>query len=360
MNSAVRQEVTKQLVKRFLMQIMFYTVFVLCVSAVGYLLCERRVWYPTDPWYPLIHALHLHWGSVFFFTLLFGCVVISCIHFYQIARMMEQIMQAVDDMYTNRVNSVVLPVTLHGVERKMNQIMNHIQQSERNAKETEQRKNEMIIYMAHDLKTPLTSVIGYLTLLKDESDISKQLRQKYLNIAWNKAGRLEELVNEFFEITRFNFSQMTLEYSMVNMSMMLEQILYEFKPLFQQKGLDYQLDAKPDLMVSCDIEKMERVFDNLIKNAINYSYEESEILFSLIPHGENGMELMVKNHGKTIPKEKLDTLFEQFFRLDTSRDSQTGGTGLGLAIAKQIVELHHGTIQCMSENETITFVVIIG
>lgn len=359
MNRAVRQEVTKQLVKRFLMQIVLYTLFVLCVSAVGYLLCERRIWYPTDPVYPLIHALHRHWGSVFFFTLLFGCVVLSCIHFYQIARMMEQIILAVDDVYTKRVNSVILPMTLHGVETQMNQIIHNIQQSEENAREAERRKNEMIVYMAHDLKTPLTSVIGYLTLLKDTCDLPEQQRRKYLSIAWNKAARLEELVNEFFEVTRFNFSHMTLEYSTVNMSMMLEQILYEFKPLFRQKGLHYRLDAESDLMVSCDIEKMERVLDNLIKNAINYSYEESEILVSLAPHGENGMEMMVRNHGKTIPEEKREALFDQFFRLDTSRDSQTGGTGLGLAIAKQIIELHHGTIRCESEDETITFVVVV-
>lgn len=359
MNSAVRHEVSKQLVKRFFVQIFVYTLFVLCVSAAGYLLCERRIWYPWDPWYPVVHALHLHWISFFLFTLLFGCVVISCIHFYLIARMMEQVTQAVDDLYTNRVNSIVLPVTLREVEKKLNQIMINIRKSELNAKEAEQRKNEMIVYMAHDLKTPLTSVIGYLTLLKDEMEIPKHLQEKYLNIAWNKAGRLEELVNEFFEVTRLNFSSMTLKYSLVNMSVMVEQILYEFKPLFGQKGLEYQLDAAPDLMVSCDVEQMERVFDNLIKNAINYSFEHSRILVSIKSNGENGMEMVVKNHGKTIPREKLEALFEQFFRLDTSRDSQTGGTGLGLAIAKQIIELHHGTIRCESENETITFLLKI-
>lgn len=355
MSSAVRHEVSKQLVKRFLTQIFVYTLFVLCVSAAGYLLCERRIWYPWDPWYPIVHALHLHWISFFLFTLLFGCVVISCIHFYLIARMMEQVTQAVDDLYTNRVNSIVLPVTLREVEKKLNQIMANVRRSEMNAKEMEQRKNEMIVYMAHDLKTPLTSVIGYLTLLKDEQEIPRHLQKKYLDVAWNKAGRLEELVNEFFEVTRLNFSHMTLEYSTVNMSMMVEQILYEFKPLFLQKGLEYQLDAAPDIMVSCDVEKMERVFDNLIKNAINYSFENSMICVSMKPNGEKGMEMTLKNHGKTIPKEKLEAIFQQFFRMDTSRDSKTGGTGLGLAIARQIMELHRGSIYCESENDTITF-----
>lgn len=355
MNNAVRHEVSKQLVRRFFLQIILYTMFVLCVSLAGYLLCERRIWYPWDPWYPVVHALHLHWVSFFLFTLLFGCVVISCIHFCLIARMMEQVTQAVDDLYTSRVNSIVLPTMLHEVEKKLNRIMINVWQSEQNTKEAEQRKNEMIVYMAHDLKTPLTSVIGYLTLLKDEPEIPPHLRQKYLDIAWNKAGRLEELVNEFFEVTRLNFSHMMLEYSMVNISVMAEQILYEFKPLFREKGLEYRLDAVPDLMIFCDVEKMERVFDNLIKNAINYSYENSTIEISLMRDTENGMEMVVKNHGKTIPGEKLESIFEQFFRLDSSRDSGTGGTGLGLAIARQILEMHHGSIRCESRDETITF-----
>ena len=218
-------------------------------------------------------------------------------------------------------------------------------------------KTELITNVSHDLKTPLTSVIGYLTLLKDEPEISQELRQKYLDIAWNKAGRLEDLVNEFFELTRMNFAHMTLNRSMVNMTMMVEQFMYEFKPLLAEKGMDYELEAEPEIMVYCDIEKMQRVFDNLLKNAINYGYPDSMIHVYLDKNGEQGMKLIVQNHGQTIPAEKLSYLFEQFFRLDSSRDSKTGGIGLGLAIAKQIVELHGGKISCESSNETIIFIV---
>lgn len=357
MNNEVRQEVAKQLVKRFLVHILIYIVVMLGILGVCYRWCEGQIWYPWDAWYPLVHWLHIHIVSVFLCVLLFGCIIITCVHFYQLARMMEQVTTAVDDLYTDRINNVILPSPLQEVERKLNRMKVNIRDSQQMAKEAEQRKNEMIIYMAHDLKTPLTSVIGYLTLLKDEPEISPELRQKYLDIAWNKAGRLEELVNEFFELTRMNFAYMKLERVLVNMSMMLEQILYEFKPLFQEKGMEYQLEAAPELMVYCDAEKMQRVFDNLLKNAINYGYPDSTIHVYLDPNGDQGMELIVQNHGKTIPPEKLESLFEQFFRLDSSRGSKTGGTGLGLAIAKQIVELHGGTIRCESSNETVVFIV---
>ena len=131
--------------------------------------------------------------------------------------------------------------------------------------------------MAHDLKTPLTSVIGYLTLLRDEAQITEDLRKKYLDIALRKSERLEELLNEFFEITRFNLSQMTLEMSEVNISRMTEQILYEFKPLFEEKGLTYRLEMEQDISLSCDVDKMERVYDNLLKNAVNYRSEERRV-----------------------------------------------------------------------------------
>ena len=359
MEGDVRQKVAKQLVKGYLVHMLVYIVAVLALLGIAYWWCNSQIWYSWDELYPLVHWLHINVVAVFLGVMLIGCVAITCVHFYQMARMLELVTTAVDDLYSNRINSVKLPVSLQEVERKLNEIMIGIRDSQQEAKDAEQRKNDMIIYMAHDLKTPLTSVIGYLTLLKDEPEISQELRQKYLDIAWNKAGRLEDLVNEFFELTRMNFAHMSLNCSMVNMSMMVEQFMYEFKPLLAEKGMDYQLETEPEIMVYCDIEKMQRVFDNLLKNAINYGYLDSMIHVYLEKNGEKGMRLIVQNHGQTIPAEKLSYLFEQFFRLDSSRDSQTGGTGLGLAIAKQIVELHGGKISCESSNETIVFIVEI-
>lgn len=111
------------------------------------------------------------------------------------------------------------------------------------AKKAEKRKNDLIVYLAHDLKTPLSSVIGYLNLLKDEQQISDELREKYLSISLDKAERLEDLINEFFEITRFNLSNITLEYRMINLTRMLEQLVYEFKPMLAEKNLTCSMDA---------------------------------------------------------------------------------------------------------------------
>lgn len=247
-----------------------------------------------------------------------------------------------------------LPDELKAVENQMNQVKQEAIRNARLAKEAEQRKNDLIVYLAHDLKTPLTSVIGYLTLLRDEQQISDELRNKYLSISLDKAVRLEDLINEFFEITRFNLNQLTLEPSKVNLTRMLEQLVYEFKPLLATKNLECSLQAVPNIEIKCDVNKMERVFDNLIRNAINYSFENSMIDITATPKPD-GVHIGFSNQGNTIPKEKLNRIFEQFYRLDSSRATKTGGAGLGLAIAKEIIELHKGTIHASSGYEKINF-----
>lgn len=359
MDSKIQQEVSRQLTRRFTVQMAVYTMVIIVVSVIGYRACASRIWYEGDFLYPVIRVLHDHWFTFFLLALFVGCMMIAYVNFYKTAEILRQIIAAVNGLYTDRSETVSLPKNLRDVENQLNQIRLDEQLSRQAAHEAEQRKNDMIMYMAHDLKTPLTSIIGYLTLIFDEPDISEPVRNKYVGIALKKALRLEDLINEFFEITRFNFSHMTLEYSSVNMSVMVEQILYEFQPMFDQKGLNFRLDTEPNIYVSCDVEKMERVFDNLFKNVVNYSYQNTEILVSLGKNGDKGMKLTVENHGRTIPREKLEHLFEQFFRMDSSRATGTGGSGLGLAVVKEIINLHHGTVICESENEIVRFVITI-
>lgn len=271
---------------------------------------------------------------------------------------LEDLIAATKTIYNSDNEIVNLPPELKEIEATMNQIKLSVQQGKQAVKDEEKRKDEMIVYLAHDLKTPLTSVIGYLTLLNKEDKISEELRKKYLSIALNKSERLEELIKEFFEITRFNLSNPVLDVSSVNLTRMLEQITNEFMPIFSARGLKCDLTAAPDIIIKCDANKVERVFDNVIRNAINYSYENTDIEIKATK-GENGVELLFLNHGNTIPEEKLNCIFNQFYRLDTSRASATGGAGLGLAIAKKIVELHHGTIKASSKNETIEIEIFI-
>lgn len=403
MNQTLRKEISRKWVTRFGLQIMVYAAVIILLFLCGYLVGTNRIWMGTERFFPLLHMLHDNWLPAICLFLLFGCLLIAWLNFLKIAQLMAEVAEAVSAIYRDREAAVQLPRELKEMENQLNQIRIQAEADRQQAHETNQRKDDMLMYMAHDLKTPLTSVIGYLTLLNDEPDIPETTRQRYLGVVLKKALRLEELINGFFEITRFNFSHMILEKSYVNMSMMVNQILYEFQPVFAEKRLQFTFEAPEEVYVYCDVEKMERVYDNLFKNVANYSYTDTQIrvfLSEKIPAetrqrmlegqeaGQNivpetaetgrnvmpgqteekqdaagvrkasgGMRLIVENHGRTIPREKLEHLFEQFFRLDSSRDSHTGGSGLGLAVVKEIIQLHGGTVACESENEIIRFIV---
>lgn len=223
--------------------------------------------------------------------------------------------------------------------------------------ETE-RKNDMIAYLAHDLKTPLTSVVGYLSLLDEASDMPAAQRAKYIHISLEKALRLEKLINEFFEITRYNFNEIVLEKETTDLHYMLVQMSDEFYPVLKEHENTIQLTCDENVTVYADAAKLARVFNNILKNAIAYSDPGTPILIKAEQTGRD-VRLSFQNSGKTIPQQKLERIFEKFFRLDDARASNTGGAGLGLAIAKEIVTQHGGTISAESENGLTTFYVTL-
>lgn len=270
----------------------------------------------------------------------------------------KEINRGIDTLVREDAEDIALPPELASTERKINSIRHTLIERKTDAERAEQRKNDLVMYLAHDLKTPLSSVIGYLTLLRDENQISDELRERYLSISLDKAERLEDLINEFFEITRFNLSNITLVYKKINLTRMLEQLAYEFKPMLAEKNLKCEFEIQPDILLSCDANKLQRVFDNLLRNAVSYCYENTSIQVAA-EQIEDRVRIQIKNEGDTIPKEKLDRIFEQFYRLDISRSSSTGGAGLGLAIAKEIVELHHGQISAHSEKGITCFEVTL-
>lgn len=188
-------------------------------------------------------------------------------------------------------------------------------------------------------------------MLRDENQISDELRERYLSISLDKAERLEDLINEFFEITRFNLSNITLVYRQINLTRMLEQLVYEFKPMLAEKNLKCEFEIQADIMLSCDANKLQR-------NAVSYCYENTSIKVTA-EQIEDCVVIKIINEGDTIPQERLERIFEQFYRLDVSRSSSTGGAGLGLAIAKKIVELHHGRIIAHSESGLTCFEVTL-
>lgn len=285
-------------------------------------------------------------------------LIILRIYLKGFTKYFNEINRGIDALIEENSGDVVLSTELAATEKKINHVKHTLAQRKLATELAEQRKNDLVVYLAHDLKTPLTSVIGYLTLLRNESQISEELREKYLSISLEKAERLEDLINEFFEITRFNLSDITLEYSRVNLTRLLEQLTYEFKPMLLEKNLKCELEIASNVMLKCDVNKMQRVFDNLLRNAVNYSFDDGTIHI-VATQNENNLSIKFTNCGNTIPQEKLERIFEQFYRLDTARSSRSGGAGLGLAIAKEIVELHNGTITAKSENEVIEFEVTI-
>ena len=250
-----------------------------------------------------------------------------------------------------------LPPALGEVQTLFDKAQERFLQKDVTVHEAERKKNELMAYLAHDLKTPIASTVGYLMLLRDEKQISAETRSHYAEIALNNAQRLDELIEEFFEITRFNMSHIELEYQEINLTWFLEQLVSEYKPMLAEKGLSCSLEVARNIRLQCDPDKMERVFDNLIRNAINYSYCNTEIRLTV----QSGEKLTVtcENQGDTISEDKLARIFEQLYRVDNARSSDTGGSGLGLAIAKQIVEMHQGEIFAESKNNRIRFTVII-
>lgn len=290
--------------------------------------------------------------------ILAGWIVITYYFISKPLRYLDEVVDAAEQLAQSSDQPVKLSAALKNTQDELNSVREQALHSAIAAKEAEQRKNDLVVYLAHDLKTPLTSVIGYLTLLRDEPGISQELRTRYTGIALDKAERLEDLINEFFDITRFNLTTLTLEPERTNLSRMLEQLTFEFNPILAEKELRWHTKITPDVEILCDPDKLERVFDNLFRNAVNYSYPQTDICLSM-RKTENQVEIIVKNHGRTILPDKLEQIFEQFFRLDSSRASATGGAGLGLAISKEIVELHKGSIKAESADESITFTILL-
>ena len=268
----------------------------------------------------------------------------------------EKLYSSLDNILDESSQNVELPDEMIKFSEKLNKIKYEYALSKKIAKEAEQKKNDLIMYMAHDLKTPLTSVIGYLTLLNEEKKISKDLQDKYMKIALDKSIRLEELTNQFFEITRYNLNDMPINKTQLNLSILFDQLIEEFYPMLEDRKLELKVNKPNTLIYNADGDKLARAFGNLLKNAISYSYENTVIEIEMIDNEDN-IEVIFKNKGATIPEYKLERIFDKFYRADESRGTNSGGAGLGLAITKEIIELHNGTISANSENETIEFVI---
>ncbi len=273
-------------------------------------------------------------------------------------RYFQKISDGIDQLVNESEQEIDLPPELEFMETKLNTVKSTLEKRRLAALESERRKNDLVVYLAHDIKTPLTSVIGYLSLLNEAPDMPVEQRIKYTGITLEKAYRLEQLINEFFEITRFNLHTIQLIKEDVNLSLLLEQIADEFYPVLSLQNKETVVKAGENIMICADSDKLGRVFNNILKNAAAYSYENSTIDIEAKLQGEKVI-VIFRNRGKMIPEDKLEAIFEKFYRLDTARSTNTGGTGLGLAIAKEIVLLHGGTVSAESNEVYTQFIVTL-
>lgn len=295
---------------------------------------------------------------LFLGMLLLFLVVNWFILFTMVTRYFRMIDQGLEGMLSDDKKEIELPEELHTLEKKMNAAKRNLERRKMEAEMENVRKNDLITYLAHDLKTPLASVVGYLSLLHEAPDMPPEQRAKYVGIALDKANRLEELINEFFEITRFNIQTIILNKRRINLSYMLQQMADEFYPILEEQGKKAVVESQDGVIIYADADKIARVFNNILKNAIAYSERNSTIKVK-VTDSEEKTWIQFINHGEPIPEHKLNAIFEKFYRLDSSRSSATRGAGLGLAIAKEIVTAHNGELLVTSSREQTVFTVIL-
>ncbi len=279
------------------------------------------------------------------------------------SKYLQSINTAVEQIFSGSTSRVTLPDELIEIEDQLNSINRNLRERTQEAIDSEQRKNELIAYLAHDLKTPLASVVGYLNLLRESPDLPMETKAEYVNITLDRALRLEDLLNELFDITKFNLHNIELNLASINITMMLRQISDEFYPMFTEKNLTFVDQIGSNLFLNGDGDKLARVFDNLIRNAIIYSIPGTDVTINAtkttLISEDDSVLIEFSNYGDTIPADQLGRIFEKFYRVDSSRSSSTGGSGLGLAVAKEIVKVHKGTIDASSIDSKTTFRVIL-
>ena len=252
-----------------------------------------------------------------------------------------------------------LPGHLSQAQLELERLGEHVESAFHVAVAAESRKNELVAYLAHDIKTPLTSVIGYLALLAEEPDLPYEKRERFASAALDRARRLDGMMDEFFKITRYNLGSIPVEREQVDAVMLAEQVAVELLPAASGRGVSSAVHA-PDRPVDSfiDPDKMARVLGNILKNAVAFANPSTEVLLNVHIEGES-VVFAVEDTGREISPEHLVHIFEKFYRVDGARSTGHGGAGLGLAISKEIVAAHGGNITATSESGHTVFIIRI-
>lgn len=287
---------------------------------------------------------------------LIGCIVLIFGGYGRAMGYFDELSNAVGGIISDKEKPVELSGALALTQNELNSIRVASLADERAAKYAERRKDELVAYLAHDVKTPLTSVIGYLMLLEETPDMPAEQRQRYIGTAAEKAQRLEMLMDEFFEITRYNLQAIPIERAHVDGRLLMEQVAEEFYPEAAARGISIEVDAPEDAEMYVDADKFARALGNVVRNAVAYAEGGTSVKLAA-SFDEGTWTVQVENRGREISEAHLKSIFEKFYREDASRGSSTGGAGLGLAIAKEIVVAHNGDIEARSDDGVTTFTI---
>lgn len=355
-NKKIWNTLTKTIFTRLFVTLVIYTVILLLIFILSETFLSLFTWRGTETLYPLLNFISKNKNAIITILWVTGFVIIFLYYLYKSLKYMDILIDASSELVDSNEELIELPSELNDVEKRMNEIKQKAIKNAKKAMENEQKKNDLIVYLAHDIKTPLTSIIGYLSLLTDEKEISEKTRQKYLNITLDKSYKLENLINELFDVARYNSENIILEKEELNINLMIQQIIDEFYPMLKEQDKKINLSFNKNITYNGDPNKLARVFNNIIKNAINYSFQKSTIEVYL-SEDDKEVIIKIKNKGKKISDSELGKIFDRFYRIDKSRTSEKGGAGLGLAIAKDIVELHNGTINVLSSDKETIFTV---
>ena len=294
---------------------------------------------------------------------LFGILVFTVTFMILQEKSLRYITKISDDMQNISEGDLNVTVEVEGDDEfssmaaNLNKMVEELKELMDKERESERTKNELITNVAHDLRTPLTSIIGYLELLSGDVKLDPELQKKYINIAYVKTKRLEKLIEDLFGFTKMNYGKLTMHVAQVDVVKLLSQLLEEFYPSFVDKNLSYELQSNvPAKVITADGNLLARLFDNLINNAIKYGADGKRIMVKL--HADDEIvTVSVINYGYVIPADELPLIFNKFYRVEQSRSTNTGGTGLGLAISKNIVDMHGGTITVTSDLSGTVFTV---
>ena len=254
-----------------------------------------------------------------------------------------------------------IPFKLSGQMQRVVESVNSLVDSTINAMEEERRiersKDELVTNVSHDIRTPLTSIIGYLGLIENKQYNNDEELLQYTHTAFLKANQMKSLVDDLFEYTKVRQAGVTLNIVPLDIGAMLEQIAASYELEASKKGMAIHVDvpAKP-LVIEADGEKLARVFNNLVSNALKYGAGGKNIYLKAMLVSKKELKVTIANDGEPIPQKSLEQVFDRFYRAESSRSRETGGSGLGLAIAQGIVERHHGYIYVTSDAKLTEFI----